>query len=250
MLARRSILVGVDGSPSSLEAVRWAARETARRDAPLRLLHGCLPDEPAEQGRDWLREAENAAREVTSVPIRTALRIGPPTDELAVASRSAALVVLGSRGLGGISGLTLGSVTVAIAGYGYCPAVVVREEAPPEIGAIVVGADGSSLSDAAVEFAFGAAAARGALLIAVRALAPADDHEDLGERLAPWQSKYPDVELLRQVVEDRPVRALLHAARDAQLVVVGARGRGGFGLGSTSRALLRYADCPVTVIRP
>jgi nucleotide-binding universal stress UspA family protein len=250
MSARRPILVGVDGSVSSLEAVRWAARETAHRDAPLRLLHGCLPDEPAEQGRDWLREAESAAREVTDVPIRTAWRLGPPTDELAVASRSAALVVLGSRGLGGISGLTLGSVTVAIAGYGYCPAVVVRGEAPPATGPIVVGADGTALSDAAVEFAFGAAAAREVPLIAVRAVAPAGDPEDLGDRLAPWQSKYPDVELRAQTVEDRPVRALLHAARDAQLVVVGARGRGGFGLGSTSRALLRYADCPVTVLRP
>lgn len=266
MAVGETVLTGVDGSASSLDAVRWAAAEAARRGAALTLLYACYIPSPEpytpvalprsygdalrEQGKDLLEEARHVAEHAADVPVRTELRAGLPADELVRASAAASLAVLGSRGLGGIAGLLLGSVAVHLAAHGHCPVVVVRGEAP-EDGPIVAGVDGSPLSDAALGFAFAAAAARGVRLIAVQALAAAGD-EDLAPRLVPWQAKYPRVEVASRLMEERPVRALIRAADGAQLIVVGSRGRGGLagiGLGSTSQGLLRHAGCPVAVLR-
>ena len=68
-----------------------------------------------------------------------------------------------------------------------------------------------------------------------------------------YKDKYPDVEVEQIITRDRPVRALADASEDAQLLVVGSHGRGGFRgmlLGSTSRALLQEAPCPLMVVRP
>jgi nucleotide-binding universal stress UspA family protein len=72
------------------------------------------------------------------------------------------------------------------------------------------------------------------------------------ERLRPWCERYPDLQVRRVVAPDRPSRMLLDHAEDAQLLVVGSRGRGAFRgmlLGSTSRALLHHATCPLAVVR-
>jgi nucleotide-binding universal stress UspA family protein len=195
-------------------------------------------------------------------------------------SVGAPVVVLGSRGLGGFTGLLVGSVAQATAQHGYCPVVVVSgrtlEDPPPTTGPVLVGVDGSPASEAAIGFAFEAASVRGVGLVAVhtwtevvfdgvwttfkldtdwRVLA-AEERRLLDERMAGWQEKYPDVLVRRLVVRDRPVRALLEQAEQsgAQLIVVGARGTGaaftGMGLGSTSHALLHHSECPVAVVRP
>ncbi|WP_216207307.1 universal stress protein [Amycolatopsis aidingensis] len=291
---RRLILVGVDGSPSAQHAVRWAALEARRRQAPLCLFHACyvppttpyvpvsLPrsyrDALLEQGREWLVEAERVAvRAAPEVPVRTDLRIGQAAEQLIHESASAGLVVLGSRGLGGFSGLLVGSTAVALAAHGHCPVVVVRgrtlDAAPPESGPVVVGVDGSPASEAAVGFAFEAAGSRGVPLVAVHtwndltmgdtwAVAPLgldydriaeDERGLLAERLAGWQEKYPEVELVQHTIKDRPVRGLLTQAEGAQLIVVGSRGLGGLRgmfMGSTSQALLHHSECPVAVVRP
>lgn len=78
-------------------------------------------------------------------------------------------------------------------------------------------------------------------------------HQTLAERLAGFSERYPNVEVHRHVTRDRAVRALVEQSENAQLVVVGSHGRGGFTgmlLGSTSRALLQAATCPVMVVRP
>jgi nucleotide-binding universal stress UspA family protein len=288
------IVVGVDGSPSAMHAVRWAAREAARHRAPLRLVHVCylMPvrhprqvapppeyhDAFLEQGRHWLTEAADAARRAApDVAVGTDLVDGIAADVLVRESAPARLVVLGTRGLGGFRGLLVGSVSVAVAAHAHCPVVVVHDPpssggAPPEDGPVVVGVDGSPLSDAAIEFAFSAAAARRVPLVAVHSwvdvntagawagLPDTIDWEWLGEQearrldevLASWTEKFPDVEVRKVVERDRPQRALLKAAADAQLVVVGSRGRGaltGLGLGSVSQTLLHHAECPVAVAR-
>lgn len=74
----------------------------------------------------------------------------------------------------------------------------------------------------------------------------------LAESLAGWSERYPDVAVRRVLVRDRPVRALLSEAENAQLVVVGSHGRGGFTgmlLGSTSAALVQSVECPIVVVR-
>ena len=75
--------------------------------------------------------------------------------------------------------------------------------------------------------------------------------EALSEQLAGWREKYPDVPVTEVVERSHPVEALVRASRTADLVVVGCRGRGGFGgmlLGSVSQGLIRHADCPVAVV--
>src|SRR5699024_6952814 len=136
-------------------------------------------------------------------------------------------------------------------------------------GPVVVGVDGSPRCAAAFEFALTEAQTRGAELRVVHAWSDVpltgidgphlqwesiQQREDafLAETLAGWQAQFPDVPIRREVVHDRPVRHLLTHADDAQLLVVGHRGRGGFRgmmVGSTSRALLHAAPCPLAVVR-
>jgi len=138
----------------------------------------------------------------------------------------------------------------------------------------VVGVDGSPTSEAAIAMAFEEASLRNVDLVAVHAWTDfssdysyayahqflmdwnrveTEEQELLAQRLAGWQEKYPDVMVHRAVTRDRPVHHLLEHAAQAQLLVVGSRGRGGFSgmlLGSTSQALIYHAPCPLLVVRP
>ncbi|MCE7004676.1 universal stress protein [Kibdelosporangium philippinense] len=285
----KPIVVGIDGSDSAQHAVRWAAEEAASRKAPLRLVHACMvvsqytpvtlpksvSDVLADEGREWLRSASQIATETApEVEVSRILEHGDAASALLEESATAQLMVLGSRGLGGFTGLLVGSVATKVAQRGVCPVVVVRGEETDRTGKpIVVGVDGSPASEAAIGFAYEQAARLGASLVAVHAwsdMLPASafamvphafewpeiqarELEVLSERLAGWQEKYPDVNVDRIVAQDRPAHSLLEQAGDAQLVVVGSRGRGGLTgllLGSTSQALLHHAPCPVAVVRP
>ena len=286
--AHRPVVVGVDGSGSADRAVEWAAAEAARRGVALRLVsafswttsdHPVRHDGRVAQYRDQLLEAarhrlSRAARiaEDTSPGIETApqVEIGAPIEVLGSEARRAQLLVLGDRGLGGVTGLVLGSVAVALAARGACPVVIVRGETRKTDGPVVVGTDGSPVSEAALGFAFDAAAVRGAELVALHAWSPTAidkaleplmdwdavaDEEDavLAERLSGWGQKYPQITVRRSVVRDGAARALVDASRGAQLVVVGSRGRGnaaGLLLGSVSHGVLHAAHCPVAIVRP
>ncbi|MEU0533881.1 universal stress protein [Amycolatopsis tolypomycina] len=282
----RPIVVGVDGSTAATHAVSWAAREAVRRDVPLVVVHACalvpvaVPYAEAlvpayhraqlEYGREWLDAAESAAREAApDVRVSTDLARGSAAEQLIARSASAELVVLGSRGLGGFTGLVVGSIAVAVATYGHCPIVVVRGADAGAEGPVVLGVDGSPTSAAAIPFAFRAAASRGVPLVAVHTWldtplgeigvdeawdAIEREHRALvGEWLAPARAEHPDVPVEVVVARHRPAHTLLDQARNAQLVVVGSRGRGGFRgllLGSTSHALIYHAACPVAVVPP
>lgn len=285
----RPIVAGVDGSDSALDAARWAADEAARKGVPLRLVSvvqvpmtsGYLGDAGLSVDvLDGLRtesqrildqtRSELAARQ-PNVDITTAVQVGPPIPTLIEESGAARLVVVGSRGLGGFRGMLVGSTAVALASRGACPVAVIRGGGQPT-GPVVVGVDGSPASDAAVELAFEEASLRRAELVAVHTwLEHASDAdlaivesalnwdaltergmESLAERLAGWAEKYPDVTVTRRVTRGRPIVNLLAAAADAQLLLVGSRGRGAFAgviLGSTSQALVYHAPCPLIVAR-
>lgn len=289
------VVVAVDGSDASKNAVRWAANTAAKRGIPLRLAssftmpqflyaEGMVPpkelfDELQAETMQVIEEARAIANEVApEIKIGYTMAEGAPIDMLLEMSDSVTMIVMGSRGLGGLSGMVMGSVSAAVVSHAHCPVVVVRgDNVVTEVnkyGPVVVGVDGSEISAQATEFAFKEAQARGATLVAVHTwmdmqvqaslagLAAAQQEwnvvEDeqrqlLDERLAPFTERFPDVEVGKLVTRDRPVRALVEAARDAQLLVVGSHGRGGFRgmlLGSTSRALLQSAPCPLVVVRP
>ncbi|MFC7615699.1 universal stress protein [Actinokineospora soli] len=168
----------------------------------------------------------------------------------ALLRQDACLVVLGSRGLGGFGGLLLGSTAVQVAAHARCPVVVVRGE---RSGDVVVGVDGSAHSVEAIAFAFGEAQRLGAGVVAVTAGSQEDEAaRALAESVAGWAERYPDVPVRRSVVRGHAARALVDAAADAALLVVGSRGAGGFRgmlLGSVSQGVLHHATCPVAIVR-
>ncbi|MGW0285742.1 universal stress protein [Streptomyces sp. NPDC003236] len=286
----KPVVVRVDGSPSSLDAVEVAAREAGLRGAELRLVHafgwpavhlppGGPPWNPVAAGAremvdGTLVQAERRAREaVPELAVTREVAAGEPLMVLEIESHTASLVVVGSRGLGGFGGLLLGSTGVHLSAHGRCPVLVVRGRPDPD-GPVLLASDGSPAGEAAVGLAFDEASLRGADLLALRVwntwsddagepAHPLDVVTDAGrlqaleerlleESLRPWRERRPEVGVERRVVRSRVRPALIEASGGAQLLVAGARGRGGFTgllLGSVSQALLHHAHCPVTVVR-
>ncbi|MDL2081468.1 universal stress protein [Streptomyces sp. GXMU-J15] len=285
------VVVGVDGSASSLAAVETAAREARWRGAGLRVVHAFLwpamhvplgpsPLGPPEGGvrnmvEDLVAEAVARARKTApEVEVSHTVVTGEPLTVLEAQSRAAELVVVGSRGMGGFVGLLVGSTAVHLASHGGCPVLVVRETGDAN-GPVVVGVDGSPKGEAAIDFAFAEAAQRGTGLLALHAWttwnaplpAPPDPNQPyasprgelqateerlLAEALAGHRERYPDVQVEQRLIHGPTREALIEASRTAQLLVVGARGRGGFTgllLGSVSQAALHHAECPVAVVR-
>lgn len=295
MTAENIVVVAVDGSEASQNAVRWAANTANKRGVPLRLAASYtmpqflyaegmvspqeLFDELQSETMDMIEAARVVAHEVApDIKIGYVIAEGSPIDMLLDMSSDVTMIVMGSRGLGGLSGMVMGSVSAAVVSHADCPVVVVRSDnhvtETNKYGPVVVGVDGSDVSQRATEFAFEEAQARGAKLVAIHTwmdmqvqaslagLAAAQQEWEiiekeqttlLKDRLQPLLERFPDVEVEMVITRDRPVRALEDCAHNAQLLVVGSHGRGGFRgmlLGSTSRALLQSAPCPMVVVRP
>ncbi|MGV9728136.1 universal stress protein [Streptomyces albogriseolus] len=146
------IVVGVDGSPSSREALRWAARQAALTGGTVRALtswdypqyHGALGwlppssgDEEALETRareDLTRCVEETLGARPPADVRTEVHYGTPAGVLLRAARDASLLVVGSRGLGGFAGLLLGSVAQHCVQHAACPVVVVRQDTVTGVG--------------------------------------------------------------------------------------------------------------------
>ncbi len=287
------IVVGIDGSPVSKVAVDWAARTAALREVPLKLVHVlnppvvmAFPEVPipagylkwqSDEGRTLLAAAVTTAEESAlligkgPIAVTTEMVAGPSVPTLVDESTRAQMVVVGCRGRNALARGLLGSVSIGLVHHAKCPVAIIHDEDPlmphPSLAPVVVGVDGSPVSERAVEIAFEEASFRGVDLVAVHAWSdtgvfefPGVDwsalqssaEETLSERLAGWQERYPDVLVRRVVVADRPAHQLLEQAQSAQLLVVGSHGRGGFAgmvLGSVSTAVINAARMPVLVAR-
>lgn len=132
---RSRVVVGVDGSAGSLEALAWAVHEARLRRADLEVVHvRFFRKEVLEMAGDAERSEEStldravARARIMEPEVRVLGRLAdPPADDVLVAaSRGAALLVVGSRGLGGLKELTLGSVSQQCAHRALCPVVIVR----------------------------------------------------------------------------------------------------------------------------
>jgi len=284
---RAPIIVGLDGSAGADAALTWAAEAAHRRGVRLRLVHATELTASAGRRADRALPVETVGDMAWSVltmalveledadlAVEAHLGSGHPTTVLLQQAQGAQMVVLGSRGHGAFVSLLLGSTSLQVVMHAPCPVVVVRPGAPDasearSAGQVVVGVDGSELSDAAVRFAFEEADSRGVGLTGVHAwLTPPVDLDATGAelwqaaeqeerallsaRLARWSDKYPDVAVRQHVVRSDPVSALVAESAGALLTVVGSRGAGGFTgllLGSVSHAVLHHAGSPVAVVR-
>ena len=273
-----SIVVGVDADHPATEVLD-AAVELARRTG--RRVHlvnatglGVVPWTPdvlelqarrLEELRAHLQE--QAPREVTAETV-----VGGAASALVEGSRDAYRVVLGAGRLRPLTAAVLGATTHQVAAHARCPVLVVPRGAVAQPrGLVVVGVDPDPHAEPALDAAFTEASERGVPLVAVHAwwweppdplatepewagdwgeLADAQ-HVVLAEMLSGWQERYPDVEVRPRLVRGQAVPVLCDEAREAQLLVVGSRGRGGFAgllLGSVGTRLLHLAPCPLLVV--
>jgi nucleotide-binding universal stress UspA family protein len=289
-MSHAGILVGIDESSSAKVAVQWAAREAELRKIALTLVHAISPEIatwpnvrlPAGLAR-WQRDRGRHLVDDAFKVVEEACQQGGPTEvhseilssaavpTLVDLSKDAEMVVAGCRGTGSWPGQLLGSVSSGLLRYAHCPVAIVHDQDSlvPHLSQlpVLVGIDGSPASELATAIAFDEASRRNVGLIALHAWSDADvsewpeidwpatrsaGEEVLAERLAGWRERYPDVEVQRTVVCDKPARQLVQRSLDAQLVVVGGRGRGGFAgmlVGSVGETVAQMARVPVIVAR-
>lgn len=284
-----AVVCGVDGSRWAEDAALWAAAEAVRRRAELHLLHAMPPPPVAVVGGPpgrWvagsLRDraeriltgtATRCREEHPGLTVRTRTDTAPAAQVLLRHGTEAGVLVVGSRGLGGHTGLVVGSVGVALAAAAPCPVVVVRasDGAPPTTGPVLLGLDPSACG-ADIGFAVTAALARRCPLVVVHAWYTELDGDPLTEfldafgdephrtatarveqTLASWRRAHADLDIRTEVRHARPVPALLEVAtrHGAQLLVLGRAHRGpvtGHLLSSTIHGALHGAPCPVAVV--
>ncbi|WP_329333990.1 universal stress protein [Streptomyces sp. NBC_01352] len=295
-----NVVAGLDGSAESRAAAEWAAREAKLRGLPLKLVHVWEPvPEPmaqapllgAETQQHWSeripREAAEGLRlRHAGLDVTVEQLSGRPGDVLTGAAQDAELLVLGSRGLGGLGGFLVGSVGQAVVAHVEVPVVLVRagEQAADEhamdpagipsaaapFRPVVLGLDTDSPHDTVIEFAFDAAARRDTALRVVHGWnlppyfaygLPADlelnaelgrqDTAVLTEMLRPWREKFPTVEVVEQSRAGSPANHLVDASRKASLVVVGRKIRRspiGAHIGPVTHAVLHHSTAPVAVV--
>lgn len=278
------IVVGIDGSAHGWAALAWAAERANDLGIPLHLVHAFAPDLPMlgfgttdqtsilDEGKRLLATATARAHAINpKLTVTTSLPPGFASRALVGASRSATMVVLGAVGHGLLSRATIGAVAQQVAAHAECPVVIVGHEGHSESThhRVVVGVDGSPSSKAALHTAFDFAASRDAELVVVHAWEakgiedptlqtdsswPAyESHleQEVTREIATSSAEHSAVKVRHEVVRDSPVAALTQAADTADLVVVGARGTGGFAglhLGSVSGRLLGRTDCPLVIV--
>jgi nucleotide-binding universal stress UspA family protein len=283
------VVVGVDGSGAAAAALEWASAEAARRHAQLvvafaghvpnadSLTAGTLESathETCNYGRELLDDAVATIAENTcGVDVRTVLRDAHPADLLTELSEHAELLVVGRTHAAPLARFVFGSVPQRVAGRAPCPVVVVTDNYhdAPAGAPVVVGVSTSANGFAAMRFACAEAMLRGAALVAIRSWpdlvwtmpglgAPAagtleslrdGQQAVLEEWIATAHREFPELAIDAQLTAHRPEVALLNAAQDAALLVVGCRRQEDAilsPLGPLTSWLLHHAPCPIAVV--
>jgi nucleotide-binding universal stress UspA family protein len=283
-----TIVVGVDGSESSAHALSWATEQAVAEHRPMTLAHAihavtpayvdaaivCPEDASATltaAGCTVLQEARSKVEAIApDVELHEVLEFVDPRELLLELSKDAAMVVLGSRGLGKVRSLLLGSVGVALVRHGHSPVVVHR---PGHAGTVrhgvVVGIEGSTESIPVLEFAYREASLRDLPLTVLHCYwdvqagtaaaglvndSMVDTEAEklaVAESMAGMSEKYPDVSVTTRMARGLPHETLAQLSERMNLVVVGAHQAKRLSrmvTGSVSVALVEHAVCPVAVV--
>ena len=248
---RRSIVVGVDGSGASLNAVKWAVAEATNRDLPLRLVHAIPPatarrsrtECDRRRGERVLNDAEDTLEVATShVCVESAVVWGDPATVLLEESRHAELVCVGSSRVEDLDRESLGPTAAALAGNASCSVAVIRtnrDGSTPDSGIVAVVLNDDPDNDSVVH----AAMREGRLRHATVRL--------VDRRANSWIRRYPDVHV--ESVACGTGHPFLDGADDRtlQLAVVGqADAKKISELGPLScHPILGYPDCSVLMVK-
>lgn len=277
--ARKRWVVGVDGSPTSHHALRWALAQSTHRPVTVtaiqcwKPLEGS-PDDPrpdeelraVEQHLDDLRSELGPA----ASDLRTVAAYGYPVSVLLGHAKTAALLILGNRGQGGFQRLMLGSVSLRTATHSPTPVAIVPPSARLDgaLDRIVVGVDGSPNAQAALAWAL-TFATEGTTVEAVGVWEPsspatradpahfdelsANQRKAFNRSVDEGTARPPSLAASVTRVFDyaKPADTLLRRGAAADLLVVGARGRGAVAaaiLGSVTNTVLHQSTCPIVVV--
>ncbi|MCM0619999.1 universal stress protein [Nocardioides bruguierae] len=288
-LAAGAIVVGVDGSEAAADALAWATGQAVLTRRPICLVSawkpvsnvwlaqagidpGPIEEEVRKAAEGLLDDAEATVAEVSpSVEVHRVVHGEDPRSLMLALSREAHMIVVGSRGLGPVKSLVLGSVSASLARHAACPVVVLRPRTEPvdteHPRGVLVAVDGTERSRPAAEVAFEQAAARGLPLTVLHCLpwdrgasgqkmdvhdpTVADVAAMVAGSVAGLAEKHPDVPVGTALVGGLPDEEVLRAARGRDLVVVGHRRTGlidSVVLGSVSLAVLEHAEGAVMVV--
>jgi nucleotide-binding universal stress UspA family protein len=276
------IVVGVDGSPSARRALEWAMDEAQRRHGRCRVIeiwpHGASGMADPTSSRESLEKQLAAlvddvcSKMGVNAPVDVELQLGDPIEVLSAAARDADLIVVGTRGHGALRDLFAGSVSADLLHLGTCPTIVIPPNATIHTHhqRIVVGVDGSDEATRALRWARDEALLRHCELVVVHAwrmpvvmgslyaptiAIPFEECRHAGQEFLDQTVSHlesgADLNVIARLVEGVAEHELVKTAGNADLLVVGSRGRNAMAatvLGSASRGCIIHAPCPVAVI--
>ena len=266
------IVVGIDGSQAAIQAAEWAVDEAVSREVPLRLIE-VIPRQAApaplasvgnvrmevEYGQAALRIAAAAvAADGKLVKVETAILQGDPVAGLLAESRNAAMVCVGSTGIGRFARALLGSTAAELAEAAHCPVAIIRtrqHRAKPDIDLIVVAVNDSPGNDDVVERAIKEAQLRHAQVLALGVW-----QQDLGEmphdqverRVRVWEQRYPSVRFHALATRTGLADFLDVSSSRIRLAVIGSADIDQVAnlVGPRSHPILGHAECSVLIVRP
>lgn len=279
------IVVATDGTPAGNIGIQFATREAQRLGLGIELVHvvpayipagsfPMIPDDSMNQyGREVLTRGTDVAREVDpDIELTTSLMRGGRAGTIVSRAHDAALIVLGSHPLTVAERFWTGATVPGVAARSSCPVVTVPADydANRHLGRVIVGVKEPSRSADLLASAFAVAKDLHAELVVIHAWKLAAGYDDLvsnevareewrveleaaiEKELVDLRQAHPDVSVRVEIVHGMAAEALISASRDADRLIITRPVHGGYfhHLGSTARAILRDAHCPVEIFPP
>jgi nucleotide-binding universal stress UspA family protein len=266
------IVVGIDGSQAAIQAAEWAVDEAVSREVPLRLVEVITQQaEPAplmsvgnvrmeiEYAQAALRIAAAAvAADGKIVKVETAILQGDPAAVLLAESRDAAMVCVGSTGIGRFARVLLGSTVAELAEAAHCPVAIIRtrqHRPKPDVDLIVVAVNDSPGNDDVVERAIKEAQLRHAPVLALgvwRQDLGEMPHDEVERRVHVWEQRYPSVQFHALATRTGIADFLDVSSSRIHLAVIGSADTDQVAslIGPHNHPILGHAECSVLIVRP